>query len=506
MSPKKTGLHILTYMIDKVKRVSNFSIRFKIIVPQIVLIALVSAFIYTYYPNQQKQAAIEAIQSKIKSISNMFSIGVGIGMGDTDFVAVSEALNWANADSSVVYISVVDNENKKIISFKKDGLTLPLQRGEYRYDSIWEEDKIIYYKTNILYQQTSFGTLTIGYSLKNLESSIASLKRTTLYFCLGFFLVGVVASIITGSLITSDITALDRTVKAISAGAEKLRVRIMSKDEIGQLGEAFNRMLDTLEKSKNELVDYSKKLQKQNKELDQFSYVVSHDLKAPLRAIYKLSEWIEEDIGENVSEEARNNMALLRGRIARLEALINGLLEYSKIGRLHIKPEKTDVEAMLKDIIDLLNPPPHFTITISEGMPVFNTKKILLQQIFINLISNAIKYNDKLDARIKIRVEDADMYYRFSVEDNGMGIDAAFHEKVFVIFQTLNARDKVESTGVGLSIIKKSIEDVGGSISLMSEVGKGSTFTFLWPKEKLNRTVTKEEGSENNLISYAKAS
>lgn len=495
-------------MIERIKRLKNLSIRFKIIVPQIILIAAVSAFIYTYYPNQQKQAAIRAIQSKVESISNMFSIGVGIGMGDTDFVAVSEALNWVHADSSVVYVSVVDNNNQKIISFKAEGLAIPPDLSILKTDSSWEHEKVIYNKTNIEYQNTKFGTLSIGYSLQNLETTIASLKTTTLYFCLGFFMVGVIGSVVIGNIITSDIRELDRTIKAISGGVENLRVAIVTKDEIGQLGNAFNAMLDNLEKSRNELIDYSKKLQKQNQELDQFSYVVSHDLKAPLRAIYKLSEWIEEDIGEKVSAETKNNMELLRGRVLRLEALINGLLDYAKIGRLNILPEKTDVEHMLKDIIDLLNPPSHFTINIQEGMPAFNTKKILLQQVFINLLSNAIKYNDKTTAVINIGTEDTGSYYKFYVEDNGMGIDSAFHEKVFVIFQTLNARDKVESTGVGLSIIKKSIEDVGGRIYLESEVGKGSKFTFLWPKEKVNNGQrTSEKYQQNaNQFNYAKAS
>lgn len=491
-------------MIKLLKRLNNLSIRIKVIVPQVILIAGISTFIYSYYPNQQKLAAVKAIQSKIQSISDMFSIGVGIGMGDTDFVAVSEALNWANADNSVVYISVLNNDQHLIVSYNPDDIKIPLNEAKSGYT--WEQDKVIYYKKDIVYQDATYGTLTIGYSLRNLEESLADLKKTTLYFCLIFFAAGVVASVTIGNLITRNIRTLDRTVKAISAGAENLRVNITSADEIGKLGRAFNGMLDNLEKSHSDLLEYSSKLKKQNQELDQFSYVVSHDLKAPLRAIYKLSEWIEDDIGDNISEETRNNMKLLRGRVSRLEALINGLLEYARVGRLEVGLERTDVESMIRDMIDLLNPPSRFSFEIQPGMPTFNTQKLMLQQVFINLISNAIKYNDKLHGVIRIGAEDAGKFYKFSVEDNGIGIDPAFHDKVFVIFQTLNARDKVESTGVGLSIIKKSIEDVGGSISLDSEIGKGSKFTFLWPKDNFSGNEKKAYKQDNGRISYAKAS
>lgn len=462
---------------------NNISIRIKIILAQILLIAIISLFIYTYYPSQQKQLAIQGVESKIRSISNMFSIGVGIGMGETDLVAVSEALNWAHTDSSVVYISVVNINNQHIASLDNEKLKVPLEvLAATDNDQIYKNNEIIFYKTNIIYQNQSFGKLIIGYSLKKLDKDIDRLKTTTLYFCLALFTAGVLLSIIIGNMITSNIMELFNAVKAISEGAEGTRVKVVGNDDISKLGKAFNQMLDTLDSSRNELVRHSDQLKKQNDELNQFSYVVSHDLKAPLRAIFKLSQWIEEDLSAVMTEETKENMEILRGRVLRLESLINGLLEYSKIGRTNIIPEKTDVKLLLKEIIDLLSPPSHFAIHIQPDMPVFNTKKILLQQVFINLISNAIKYNDKPSAMVSIKVKEVGNFYQFTVEDNGIGISPAYHEKVFIIFQTLEARDKVEGTGIGLSIVKKSVEDVGGVISLESEPGKGAKFTFTWPK------------------------
>ena len=457
----------------------TLSIRTKIVIAQTILIILVSAFIYSYYPDQQKQLALHEIDGKIRSISNMFSIGVGIGMGETDFVAVAEALNWANNDTAVVYISVTSNSDQSIALMNPHRISIP---NEIVKGGFMEYNQIVFYRTHIVYQNIPLGTLTIGYSLQPLYANLKSLKRTTLYFCLSLFACGVLISIIIAKRITRNITILDNAVKAIAKGVEDVRVNVTGNDEIGELGKAFNQMVDNLHVSKTELVNYSNQLKKQNEELNQFSYLVSHDLKAPLRAIFKLSEWLEEDLGENLSVESKKNLETLKGRVFRMEALINGLLEYSKIGRLNFQSEKTDTHHMLKEIIEILDPSSASTIMIGPNMPLFKTKKILLYQVFSNLLSNALKYNDKDTPLINIDVQEIDHFFQFTVADNGMGIDSRYHEKIFAMFQRLAARDKVEGAGVGLSIAKKSIEDVGGTIRLQSEPGEGSRFIFTWPK------------------------
>lgn len=468
----------------------TISIRTKIIVAHIILVTLVSAFIYTYYPSQQKKLAIQTIHEKIRSISNMFSIGVGIGMGEIDFVAVEEALNWAHSDSAITYISVISGSNNITIAAhnpRKINVPEAVLKGKNESNLLMEQDRMIFYKTSIVYQQQVFGTLIIGYSLRTLDFSIAQLRTTTLYFCLLLFTAGVIVSILIGNMISHNITKLDSAVKAIANGSEDIRVHVNSRDEIGKLGQAFNGMLDKLTVSRKALVDYSNQLKKQNEALDQFSYVVSHDLKAPLRAIFKLSEWLEEDLGPDLPAESKKHLKTLRGRVFRMEAMINGLLEYSKIGRQYMLPETTDTHQVIKDILDIVQPPPSIKISISPAMPVFKTGKISLHQVFSNLILNAIKFNDKPEGRIDLDVQEIGDYYQFTVGDNGMGIETPYHEKVFMIFQTLQSRDKVESTGIGLTIVKKIIEDVGGTICLESDLGEGAKFIFTWPKEFTNK-------------------
>lgn len=236
-------------------------------------------------------------------------------------------------------------------------------------------------------------------------------------------------------------------------------------------------------KDENRLKDYYSTLEKTNKELDQFAYIVSHDLKAPLRAISNLSIWIEEDIEDTLKDDTKQNFDLLRGRIQRMESLINGILEYSRAGRMSNTPMTFKVNPTVKEIVNVLGPPANFAIDIDDNMPEVTFDKLKLEQVFSNFISNAIKYNSNPNPTVKVGYEESNGNHMFYVQDNGPGIDPEYHEKVFVIFQTLQARDKVESTGVGLAIVKKIIEDAGGRVWVESEPGNGSKFCFSLPKQ-----------------------
>ncbi|AFY55245.1 PAS domain S-box [Rivularia sp. PCC 7116] len=233
------------------------------------------------------------------------------------------------------------------------------------------------------------------------------------------------------------------------------------------------------------LLQTTGELEKRNQELDQFAYVTSHDLKAPLRAIANLSEWIEEDLQEALTPDTQKQMNLLRGRVYRMEALINGLLQYSRVGRMKTEPEKVAVAQLLEEIIDSIAPPQEFTIEIIGEMPTFRTAKIPLQQIFTNLIGNAVKHHNRSDGRIAISVLEQDKFYEFAIADDGKGIAEKYHDKIFVIFQTLESRDKRENTGIGLAIVKRIIEEFGGKITLDSQLGKGTTFRFTWLKKRM---------------------
>ncbi|MDF0555476.1 PAS domain S-box protein [Kamptonema sp. UHCC 0994] len=270
-------------------------------------------------------------------------------------------------------------------------------------------------------------------------------------------------------------------------GSEYLMGVVEDIRERKEAQEALRKRAQELAKTTRMLSQTATVLRKRNQELDQFAYVVSHDLKAPLRAIANLSSWIEEDLSEAMTEDTQHQMNLLRGRVHRMEALIDALLQYSRVGRIQTASESVNVASLLAEIIDSIAPPKTFTVEVELGMPTLTTERVLLQQVFANLISNAVKHHSSKSGCVKISVNDKEDFYEFAVADNGPGIAPQYHDKVFVIFQTLEARDKVENTGIGLSLVKKIVENQGGTIKLESSEGQGATFCFTWPKQPIRK-------------------
>ena len=170
-----------------------------------------------------------------------------------------------------------------------------------------------------------------------------------------------------------------------------------------------------------------------------------------------------------------------------MEDLINAILDYSKADRVQGVEIRFDVKTLVEDAIEFIGKPDNLKINVSSDLPVMVSDKVRLSQVFNNLIENGIKYNDKEEKVIDIFSEESSDGWVFSVKDNGPGIEKQYHERIFVIFQTLNRRDSVESTGVGLAIVKKIIEDQGGKIWVDSVPGNGAEFKFFWPKVKKYR-------------------
>ena len=223
-------------------------------------------------------------------------------------------------------------------------------------------------------------------------------------------------------------------------------------------------------------------LQKRNQELDRYTYVVTHDLKAPLRAISNLSGWIIEDLGDRLPPENQEQLSLLEQRVQRMNALIDGLLEFSRIGRQKLSIESVQITELLDEIIDSLSPSNGFKMTYDESLPTIFTKRILLTQVLSNLISNAIKHHDRDEGQIEITIEEDDTHYQFAIADDGPGIDESERERIFEIFQTLNNNTSSTNTGIGLALVKKIIEEEGGKLWIEENTPRGCKFNFIWRK------------------------
>ncbi len=305
-----------------------------------------------------------------------------------------------------------------------------------------------------------------------LEKSINTTRNLNLALTCFFIFLALVSSFYITRIITRRISKMVDVAEEISKGNFNV-IEDDQNDELKRLSESLNTMSQTLDKN-------FKELRKKNKDLDDFAYVVSHDLKAPLRGIDNITKWIEEDHAADLTPDVKQNLELIKGRTHRLENMINGLLDYARIGKVKKELENVDLKATVKELSDLLVPA-GFKVIIGD-LPVVRTEKLQIEQVFSNLISNAVKYNDKERGEIEISCRDLGTLYEFKVRDNGVGIHEQYFDKIFLIFQTLKERDAFESTGVGLAIVQRIIEEQKASIHVDSLPGKGTTFTFTWHK------------------------
>ena len=273
---------------------------------------------------------------------------------------------------------------------------------------------------------------------------------------------------------------------AIGKGDYEINVPMLSRKD--RLGKALTEMRNNLKAQKqqveetiNSLETTNISLEKKNKELDEFAYITSHDLKSPLRGINNLSEWIEEDIGEKLSPESKNFFKLLRGRIHRMEALINSILTYSRAGKNTEDQKIVNTLQLVNQVLENSYLPSDCVVLVDNKLPLVKANKKDLYEVFNVFISNAINHNNSKQPVVNITYKQLGNMIEFCVADNGQGIEEEFHEKIFTIFQTLERRDEIENIGAGLAIGKKIIEDYGGKTWVQSELDKGAKFFFTWP-------------------------
>jgi len=310
---------------------------------------------------------------------------------------------------------------------------------------------------------------------KALKASISSTRNISLSLTIFSLLIAAVTGFYVIRTITSRISKMVNLSERISRG-EFIVLGDDKSDELSRLVKSLNQMSKTLEAN-------FKELKKTNNELDEFAYVVSHDLKAPLRGIANIISWIEEDHEGDLTADIEQKLELIKGRTVRLENMINGLLEYARVGKVTIGPEQVNLHMLLEDLKEVLVPR-SVTWVVHCPIAFIYAEKLHLEQVFSNLVGNAVKHNKSLTPIISISCQELADHYKFTISDNGPGIEPEYHEKIFMIFQTLQERDAFESTGVGLAIVKKIMDDNKSTIHVRSELGKGTTFTFTWPKIK----------------------
>ena len=288
-------------------------------------------------------------------------------------------------------------------------------------------------------------------------------------------------------------------VQGIKSGADDYLVKGKIFRDV--LGRSIRYAIERREErrgSEEKLAKAIKELEHSNKELNDFAYVISHDLKAPLRGIKSLAEWIATDYSEKLDDNGREQLKLLLSRVGRMHSLIDGVLQYSRVARVKEKMVPVNLNEIVPEIHKSIDADGKVEMEIETELPTILFEQTRIIQLFQNLLSNAVKYMDKPKGQVKVGCTKEGEFWKFHVADNGPGIEEKDFERIFLLFQTLAPKDQVESTGVGLTVAQKIVEMYGGRIWVESKVGTGSTFFFTIPimKEITPAPASREAAGE----------
>jgi len=371
-----------------------------------------------------------------------------ISLHNSWLIRTADLIN-AQKQNPEYYQKVYDNNQKHIGKNINDAITEKFKRFD-----------------KIEYKTRKHHSMMLLHSLSNTRTYSLIFLSLTIF-------AGLCSTIYIVFIITNRINSMVRLAENISKGKFTI-VRDNRHDELSALSASLNIMSGKLEKNIHDL-------ESKNEELNKFAYVVSHDLKAPIRGIHNVITWIGEDLSDELSPQLKRYLQIIPQRTQRMEALINGLLDYARINR-KTPTELVDTNLLVHEITQSIVPR-NFTIKI-ENLPEMLTERLKLEQVFANLISNAVKYSKPEKGFIKITGKKIKDYYEFSVKDNGIGIAVEYHQKIFEIFQTLREKNEIESTGVGLAIVKKIIDEHRETINVKSELGIGTEFIFTWRNNK----------------------
>lgn len=490
----------------------------------LVIVTVLGLYIWSIIPFQEN-IIMDRMETEARGVAT--SIGQvtfnAIILEDYSFI-VDHCLNVIEGSNSLEYIVITRNDGFSLIhtasawsidtlggDWLPDSRTRP--KAYIRFSELKHTD-CLHYSHPFSYSGIDWGWIHIGLSTGPIETAVSHLYKRSIVLFIIFSIFGLLISIVFTRTLIRPIHALNEVANRYTLGDRDVKADIRSGDEFEDLADSFNFMIDKVNSMHNELeqrvqdrtrelaetnaqltdeIEVRKriedgqkallnKLEEANDELRSFAYVVSHDLKAPLRGIGSLVHWICQDYGNLFDEDGKEQLNLLVNRTERMHKFIDGILQYTRAGRGDQEKEEVDLNRLIENLPDLLDIPDHIRVVKRSRLPVIEYEKIAIEQVFQNLIGNAIKYMDKDEGLVSVDCRPDIGFWEFSISDNGPGIDRKYHEKIFQIFQTLSPRDEFESTGIGLTIVKKIIENNGGRIWVRSKTGEGSTFLFTIPR------------------------
>jgi len=402
------------------------------------------------------------------------------GLGSTGETSIF----YIDAEGNLVYLTPLRFYNKAFLKevesedLKKFKASLNAGIMVFSEMSDYRKSKVVASVNNI--DKTNWKIMTkmdVSETLVNMDK----IRKTTVVGSV-FIIIGVsILVYIFAYFFVKPINEMAKAADEISNGNLSMRVEVNSKNELGQLAVSFNKMTDSLLVTQKDLQNKLNELNRSNEALDKFAHVVSHDIKAPLNSIEGLASLLKMELSGKLTPETMDVLVKLHDQARKTKGMIRGILEYAELKSSKGETEQVDLNEVVENIRSVLMIPSHIKLFINERLPIIAIERVLVGQIFQNLISNAVKYIDKQEGIIRIGYKLEGDFHAFTIVDNGKGIEKEYQSKIFDIFNTGEVSKDYESTGVGLSIVKNIITEKGGSIKVESTKGEGTTFYFSIP-------------------------
>lgn len=451
------------------------------------------------------------VQQDKQFIKNLWEAQLDISKAETISADYFNSREHQKKDAVLAHLTAAETKLQETLKQKElvkivemvNKTIMLVQRAKTTFNLTLQADRNYLFLTNIVIAGESAELSILSGQLKaesllkqselyaDTEKGISNAKILAILTSIVSMFVAVMIAAMTGRFITKPLEMITETFTKLASGQSIVKIPGAERqDEIGELARAANVFNDTNLRTKSLLTESEEmtrklearevELQKKNEDLNSFTRIASHDLKSPIQGIADLAEWIEEDLGDGISEEVKNNLKRIGIRVKRMQHLIDDLLKYSQVGKTTEIKKTINTNELIQEILELIVIPSGFTVNMQGDDVTFESFKTPLQTTLRNLLSNAIKHHHDNAGSISVTVGDKENFYVFEVQDDGPGVPASDQQNIFSLFQT-GSKDK-ESTGMGLAFCKRMVEVHGGLIEVESSVGKGSVFRVLWPK------------------------
>lgn len=454
--------------------IRNIPIKLKIIIGALIPILVVSMFLFSYFPEKNRVEQLELHKSKADDLTRILALSIGSAFDAGDFSGINQTFKWVSDYPEVKYVVLQDEYENVISEFHSNK------------EEVYTTDNLLAVQRYLSNSETDRWSIVLGYSLDQMNAVNASNQESTFWVILAIMAISIIISIFLANVIVRPMMSLKDAITKFAANPnEVVEIQNAPENEMKVLSDSFSYMMTTIVQDK-ELIEQrakdielaQKELKAKNKELEEFSYITSHDLQEPLRTINSFTKLLRERYYDMYDDIGKQSLEYLEKASARSIEQVRAILDFSRLGT---KAEPTIIEfaslfAALRMQLTVLIEERNAVITFPESMRIpflGNEHELLL--LFQNLVVNALKYNESDVPRVDITYKSDGESIEFCVSDNGIGIEEQYFDKIFSLFQRL---DIGEGTGIGLSHCKKIVEMNGGTIWVDSVLGEGTQFNF----------------------------